>query len=252
MGGIFAEINAPAVAIILAGAMFAAWSVGRWIGRKLRGAPSDARTTRFHDASLALLGLLLGFTFSMSLGKHEQRRLTVVADADAIGDFYTYATLLDDPLRSQLQAVIREYTTLRLRGTHQLLYEEGMLAQFGQIQARMTALVGEAVRQRTPIATPLVNTLNGVTGTHAARVAALHDRLPTRTVLLLFFVALVAMALVGLEYAQVSGPQLAGAVGFIIVVSLTVYAILDLNQPTRGSIRVSEEPMERLLQSMTR
>jgi len=71
MGGIFAEINALVIAIILAGAMFAAWSLGRWTGRRRRSAPSEPRTTRFHDASLALLGLLLGFTFSMSLGKHE-------------------------------------------------------------------------------------------------------------------------------------------------------------------------------------
>ena len=41
---------------------------------------------------------------------------------------------------------------------------------------RMQALVGEAVDGQTPVVVPLVNTLNGVTSSHAARLAALLDR----------------------------------------------------------------------------
>jgi hypothetical protein len=99
MGGIFAQVDARVTALTLAVAMFATWSAARRIGLRLWTAASESRTTKFDDASLALLGLLLAFTFSMSLGKHEQRRLMVVADGNAIGDFYTCAGLLDDPVR---------------------------------------------------------------------------------------------------------------------------------------------------------
>ncbi len=101
MGGIFAQVDARATAFALAVAMAAGW----WTGRRLRADAGEARSTKFQDASLALLGLLLGFTFSMSLGKHQQRHLMVVADGNAIGDFYVTAGLLDEPVRSKLQAV---------------------------------------------------------------------------------------------------------------------------------------------------
>lgn len=113
MATIFAEFDSSLVASALGLAMFAAWAFGRWHGRRLRVGTGDVPVSKFEDASLALLGLLLGFTFSMAIAKHDQRRLMVVADSNAIGDFYTCASLLKEPLRTKLQTVIREYTKLR-------------------------------------------------------------------------------------------------------------------------------------------
>ena len=47
-------------------------------------------------------------------------------------------------------------------------------------------------------------------------------------------------------------PSLAGTIAFIVIVSLTVCVTVDLNHPTRGLIRTSQEPMQRLLDSMGR
>jgi hypothetical protein len=115
MGTIFAEFDSSLVASALGLAMFAAWAFGRWHGQRLRVGTGDVPVSKFEDASLALLGLLLGFTFSMAIAKHDQRRLMVVADSNAIGDFYTCASLLKEPLRTKLQTVIREYTKLAVR-----------------------------------------------------------------------------------------------------------------------------------------
>jgi hypothetical protein len=38
--------------------------------------------------------------------------------------------------------------------------------------------------------------------------------------------------------------------GFIVLVCLVVWVTLDLNQPSRGSITVSQEPLQRLLAGM--
>jgi hypothetical protein len=250
--GLFAQVDARVTALSLAVAMFAAWGVGRQLGRRR---PTDGRTTKFDDASLALLGLLLAFTFSMSLGKDQQRRTMVVADTNAIGDFYTCAGLLDDPVRTKLQNIIREYTQLRMDAARHPLSGaafEGVLAQFQEMHARMTELVAAAVHDGTSAAGPLTNTLNGVINSHAARLAALQDRLPTSIVVLLFLAALISVALVGLEQAGSQAPQLPGAVGFILLVSLAVYATLDLNQPTQGTIVLSNAPIQRLLSSMSK
>ena len=95
-------------------AMLVAYGLGFWLGRRVWTAECQPREFKFDDASLALLGLLLAFTFSISLGKHDQRRVMVVSDCNAIGDFYTCASLLENPIRTNLQTVIREYTEHRL------------------------------------------------------------------------------------------------------------------------------------------
>src|SRR5487761_1561408 len=98
MGNLFAEVDSWVVALALGLAMFAAWEFGLWHGRRLQVESGEVPVSKFEDASLALLGLLLGFTFSMAIVKHDQRRLMVVADSNSIGDFYTCASLLKEPV----------------------------------------------------------------------------------------------------------------------------------------------------------
>src|SRR5271169_5759218 len=140
MGSIFAEVDSWLVALALAPAMFAAWKFGRWHGQRRRAESGEVPVSKFEDASLALLGLLIGFTFSMAIVKHDQRRLMVVADSNAIGDFYTCASLLNEPVRTKLQAVLHSYTKLRLELTGRSLDEatlENALGQMRQMQDQM-------------------------------------------------------------------------------------------------------------------
>ncbi len=255
MGSIFADIEAWLTALALGLAMFAAWQFGRWHGRRLRIESGEVPVSKFEDASLALLGLLLGFTFSMAIVRYDQRRLTLVADSSAIGDFYTCASLIKEPVRTKLQSVIRDYTRLRVELSGRRIDEatlENALGRMQQMQDQMTVLVDQALVAGTPIAVSLTNTLNGVTSNHAARLAAIRDRLPASVVLLLLVAAVVASMLVGREQGASEKADLAGTICFIMLASFVVYVILDLNQPERGLITVSQEPIQRLLSSMLR
>jgi len=250
-----AEADSWLVALALGLAMLAAWEFGRRHGRRLRANSGEVPISKFEDASLALLGLLLGFTFSMAIVKHDQRRVMVVADSNAIGDFYTCASLLNEPGRTKLQTVIHNYTRLRSELTGRRLDEatlENALAQMQEMQGQMTVLVGQALAAGTPIAIALTNSLNGLIGNHAARLAAVRDRLPVSIVLLLIISAVVSSMLVGREQAVSDRADVAGTISFIVLASVAVYVILDLNQPERGLIRVSQEPIQRLLSSMLR
>ena len=120
------------------------------------------------------------------------------------------------------------------------------------MQGAMTSLVGQALHQGTPIAVSLTNTLNGLTSNHAARLAAVRDRLPAIIVALLLLSAMIASLLVGHEQGAREESDLVGTACFIIMVTFAIYVILDLNQPGGGLIRVDQEPMQRLLISMTK
>ena len=115
---------------------------------------------------------------------------------------------------------------------------------------QMTTLVGEAVSDGTPIAVSLANTLNSVTSNQASRLAAYRDRLPASIVFLLYTCAIVTALLIGREQGVEGSTDIAGTVCFILLVSIAVYVTLDLNRPESGLIRVSQEPIERLLSPM--
>jgi hypothetical protein len=179
----------------------------------------------------------------------------VVADSNATGEFYNCASLLEEPVHSRLQTEIREYAEFRLQiARHRLdpFSLESALGRIQQMHNQMTGLVAEAVTQGTPIAVSLTNTLNGLTSSHAARLAAVKDRLPPSIVLLLFASAVIAAMLVGREQRAFGIPEVAGTLSFILLVTLAVYVTLDLNQPERGLITVSQEPIQRLLSSMSK
>src|SRR5437868_6303771 len=166
--------------------MCAAWAVAWYTGRRLKPEEcEEANPNKFGDATVALLGLLLAFTFSMALGKHDQRRQMAVADSNAIGDFYTCVSLLKEPVRGKLQAVAREYVEHRLAVAGTTPDEATVQVKLAEVQDmhnRMQTLVAAAVDQGTPVAIPLVNTYNGLTSAHAARLAAARDRLPASIV----------------------------------------------------------------------
>ena len=251
---IFAGLTAWVVALALAIAMLCAWGIGTLMGRRLVGKRAQVKPSKFDDAVMGLLGLLLAFTFAVSIGKHDQRRMAVVADSNAIGDFYTCATLLKEPVRGKLRAVIRQYAELRLslaRRQINIAELEKALPGMQQMQAQMTELVAQALRDGTPIAVSLTNTLNELISNHAKRLALIKDRLPASVVILLFASAIIAAFLIGREQGIAGASEFTGTLLFIVLVSLAIYVTLDLNQPERGLVRVSQEPIEALISSMS-
>ena len=253
MSVILTEVDAWLVAVLLAVLMLAAWAFGWRRGRPRGGEKLAEAPSKFNDAVLALLGLLLAFTFSMSLARHEQRRQMVVTDSNAIGDFLTCVSLLKEPVRGKLQTLVRQYVEHRLLLAQTTRDETTLQRQIAEIQAmhrQMEALVQEAVDAGTPVVVPLVNTLNELTSAHASRLHALRDRVPPSVVLLLVLAAIISMLLMGWQQGMQGEWHPAAAIGFTALVCLVLWVTLDLNQPQRGWITVSQEPLQQLLKGM--
>ena len=233
--------------------MGAAWRLGYWIG-SLR-LPDDTETAEaaLDNASLTLLALLLAFTFGGAMTRHEQRRAMVVADSNAIGDLYTCASLLDEPVRGRLQQELREYTKFRLDITQRPIDAESLekaLLHIQQSHNAMTVLVREVIGRGTSIAVPLTYSLNEVTSSNNSRLAAYEDRLPPSIMWLLMISSVITSLLVGRAQGKQQGLLPLGTASFIVIVALCVYATLDLNQPERGLVTVSQRPIERMLESV--
>jgi hypothetical protein len=253
VGTILTETHPWVIATAMAVAMFVGWWIGWRRGRSQAREKREPAASKFGDACMAVLGLLLAFTFATAMSKHDQRRQMVLADSNSIGDFYTCASLLKDPPRAELQSVIREYAEHRLALAQQPVPPAQLQVQLDEVQkmhARMQTLVGAAVDGGTPVTVPLVNTLNQLTSNHAAHLHAYRDRLPPSIVALLALSAVIAMVLMGTQQGESQEQHFGAMIGFILLASMVMGVTLDLNQPERGWISVSQEPLQRVLSGM--
>ena len=80
--------------------------------RKKSEADKDSGTVR--SAVLALLGLLLGFSFAIAGARHEARRELLVEEANSIGTTARRAQLLPEPHAASVVQLLREYVPLRI------------------------------------------------------------------------------------------------------------------------------------------
>src|SRR5215469_5766273 len=112
MDAAFVRIDAAVVASVLAILMIAALRLGWWLGG--RASPHRTSSSPWYTASLSLLSLLLAFTVNTSISMQSLRQQDVVLDARAIRDLYSDAGLVNEPLKSNLRGLIREYASVRI------------------------------------------------------------------------------------------------------------------------------------------
>ena len=104
-----------AVGLLLSFAL--AGSIGRWIGLRMRTGDTEvnrAQVISITAAILALLSLLLGFTFSMALSRFEYRKQMVVQESNAIGAAALRSQFLPASQRGALDSLFHRYVEIRL------------------------------------------------------------------------------------------------------------------------------------------
>jgi hypothetical protein len=97
---------------------------------------------------------------------------------------------------------------------------------------------------------PLTNTLNNLPSSGALTVAAYRERLPWSIVILLLLSSTVPSFLIGEKQGASQTMHLAGTFSFIVLVTLVIFVTLDLNQPRTGLIKVGQDSLETVIQSM--
>ncbi len=210
---------------------------------------TDEQAGQFASAALALLGLLIAFTFAMASERFETRRELVVAESNAISTAYLRSRLFDEPARSRLGAAYADYVRARPAFVDAGLDRTRLAAadaQLAALQQRIWAETGTAIR--TPAGAPLTVSVlvatNEMFDLAASRRAALDARVPFGVRLVLIVFALVTAAIVGwsLEGKWPSRPF--APVALFAMVACAIGVIADLDQPSRGLVTIPQAPME--------
>lgn len=205
-------------------------------------------------AVLGLLGLLLGFSFAMAVGRYDSRRSLVLEEANAIGTTWLRADFLEPELRGQSRQCLKRYTELRLEGFRQSDNPASFAKvrrEVGELHTRLWALANEAVRARPgPVVMGYVDSLNGLIDLDASRMSASRNHVPGAVWLML--------VLVGGCGAWANGYS-TGAAGvrsiftmwvFPILIGVVITLIADIDSSHRGLIGMSQTPLEELLKTM--
>src|SRR6266481_5944928 len=234
------------------------FEAGYRIGRKRRAAidePTRAWVTAIYSAILAMLGLLLGFSWAMAQQRFEARRELVVEEANAIGTTYLRAQWLPEPHRGDVSKLLRQYVDVRLpkgfesRNTEEVVRETSVLSERLQDQLWVQA-VDLAQKNPTPVVALFLSSLNETIDLHAKRLAQFRNRVPEGVLLLLYLFATVAMLITGYGSGLRTERCVLPTVAMVVLLSTSLFVIVDLDRPRRGLINVSQESMIRLQQKL--
>ena len=203
-------------------------------------------------AILTLLGLIIGFSFSMAIGRYDLRKNYEEAEANAIGTEYVRAELLPAADAATVRAQLTKYLDLRI-----LFYRTRWQSKLRQINADTTELQDEmwsavqaqALAQPTPVMALVVSGMNDVLNSQGYTQAAWWNRIPISAWGLLVLTAICCNLLVGYG-ARDTGVRSKLLMVLPAVVSISFLLIADIDAPRGGLIHVTAQNLASLYQSM--
>jgi hypothetical protein len=201
-------------------------------------------------ATLTLLGLIIGFSFSMATGRYDQRKNYEEAEANAIGTEYVRAGLLPAADAATVQAQLRKYTDLRIlfyQARHQDELRQ-INADTAQLQTQMwSAVQASALARPDPVMAVVVSGMNDVLNSQGYTQAAWWNRIPTSAWSLMMAIAVCSNLLIG--YGARS-PRATLHFVLPLVVSIAFLLIADIDSPRGGFIHVAPQNLVSLAQSL--
>jgi hypothetical protein len=248
-----ALMNFPRVVFVLS--LILLWLAafaGALFAEKFRPLKEDEREDFgvVEAAILTLLGLLIGFTFSMAISRYDQRKNYEEEEANAIGTEYLRAELLPAADAAKVQGLLKKYLEQRI-----LFYEVRDLVQLEQINATTARLQTElwssvrepAAAQPTPVAAIVASGMNDVLNTQGYTQAAWWNRIPAAAWLLMAALAIGCNVLIG--YGERKRNRLLLMV-LPLAVSISFFLVADIDSPRRGLISVTPQNLLSLSESL--
>jgi len=203
------------------------------------------------SATLTLLALIIGFTFSMALGRYDHRKDFEEAEANAIGTESVRADLLPADDAARVRALLKEYVDARVR-----FYETGdepelqrVITHTEQLQSDLWAAVKTPANARpSPVLALALTGMNDVINSQGYTQAGWWNRIPVGAWILMTVLAIWANLLVAYAARRAQGTLRLMFLPLILCVAF--FLIADLDSPRKGVIRVLPQNLVSLAHSL--
>ena len=191
-------------------------------------------------ATLTLLGLIIGFTFSMAIERYDLRQTYEAAEANAMGTEFLRADLLPSDTAETVKGLLNEYLDQRI-----LFYSKQDKETAKQITQRTlelekalwNELLPIARTQSTPTMALVISGMNDVINSRGYTQAAWWNRIPAAAWWLMAAIAIGANILVGFGARNFKG-NVGLFMLFPMMVSIAFFLIADIDSPKGGIIRI--------------
>ena len=229
-------------------ALLVAIESGFRLGKKASPNANDALKVQVNTIQASLLGLLallLGFTFSQALQRYDARSDAVTAEANAIGTVLLRIELFPEEVRSPFRKDLERYIDLRIWSGNVSLDQ---VDERGEALNAVEATQGDLWRSASAaISAPqfgiVVQGLNDMFDAYTARNAALDRHVPEIVLFLLFGTFLLTACLVGYSSGVSRNRAAFPTYVLVILITVLVFIIIDLDRPRRGVIEVSQQAL---------
>jgi len=247
--------------VLLFFAILSMIETGRRIGRKRfqsEGEAAGKGFTAVEGAIFGLLGLVLAFSFSGALTRFDARRQLVIKEANDIGTAWLRIDLLPADAQAPMREQFRRYLDARLEAYANASDIESVRTALERAAAVQKEIWALAIRSGMPaggadhggggapsasgpqaqiLLLPALNTMFD-TGTSQQEAVRFHP--PLIIFIMLGSLILACALFAGYDMGCRKNLNLLHSIGFAIVLSVTVYVIVDVEYPRLGYIRMSD------------
>ena len=203
-------------------------------------------------ATLTLLGLIIGFSFSMAISRYDQRKNYEEEEANAIGTEFLRVQLLPAADAEKLQTLLVSYLDQRIQ-----FYEarfESQLKPINADTAQLQSTLWSSVRvpaaaQPNPVVALAVSGMNDVLNSQGYTQAAWWNRIPIAAWGLMGAIAICSNIMIGYGVRRAKASSILLVV-LPLIVSISFLLIADIDSPRGGIIRVRPINLISLSQSL--
>lgn len=235
-------------AVFLFAGMLIMLELGHRYGVRQRtrlGSEYAAGLSAVEGAVFALLGLLVAFTFSGAADRFNDRRALIVEEANDISTAYLRIDLLAPEVQPALRQKFREYVDARIATYHALPDLTKALQELARANGLQTEIWRLAIPATTgPGANPgapvlVVGALNAMFDIANTRLWATQIHPPSVVFLMLAALALGCAVIAGFGMSVARERSWLHVLTFALVLSCTVFVIVDMEYPRLGIFRVN-------------
>jgi ABC-type glycerol-3-phosphate transport system permease component len=248
------------VAVCLLAMMLVSMNIGYRIGHRRKS--SDPQTSievigTVDAAVFGLLGLILAFTFSGASDRLVLRRAQIVQEANAIGTAYLRIDVLAQSDQPAIRELFRSYLERRIevfdkftdRAASNAALEKAEQLQRNIWSRSVASCRADPKPDACLLMLPALNEMIDITTT---RNMATRTHAPSVILMLLILLALAAGMLSGYAMSRQPTRSIMHMLLFSLVVSASVYVVLDLEYPRAGviNLRSMDQALYQLRETM--
>lgn len=203
-----------------------------------------------NGALLGLLALLLAFTFGMSNSRYDSRRSLIIEEANAIGTTILRTDIYPDSVRQVLRQHLQRYLEARIEFYEADMDIEKLVEAYKRADdiGKEVWTVAASYARKDEVTTrtsELIPALNAMIDITTTRRAVGESTIPDSILYFLFILCLCSAFLLGYDYKNRFDWVV--VIGFSLMLSATVFTIIDLDRPRTGFINM-DSPSKKIVE----